>query len=106
MGKNQSNIPIHAKGGKAEAIVLKIELSDEATPNDGNSTLAILKISGINAATGVNIASNNKWVATFISYYDSNRPSTYKIEISWDGKWHNRLTEMLQHSVKIKELKK
>lgn len=103
VGKTSVSTPIHPNGGKAEALVIQFKINDAGTTGDSQSQPAKLFIGSIDATKGHPTSHGSQWIATFMIYYDQSRPVEYKLEISWDGQWHNRLPEMLDHS-KIKEL--
>jgi len=106
MGKSQPNILLHSYGGKAEVSILQIKFNDASTTDAGQSQPIKLFIGGIDTATEHPATKGSKWIATYMISYDSNRPIKYKLEIKWNGEWHDRLTEMLKNSVEIKEVNK
>ncbi|HEY4323466.1 MAG TPA: hypothetical protein VGN20_05755 [Mucilaginibacter sp.] len=106
MGKGTANILLHSYGGKAEVSIMQIKSNDASTTDAGQSQPVKLFIGGIDTAIENISTKGSKWIATFMISYDTNRPIKYKLEINWDGEWHDRLTEMLKHSVEFKEVKK
>lgn len=105
LGKNNTNTPIHSNGGKAEALVIQFKTNDAGTTGESQSQPAKLYIGGFEATKGHNASQGSVWTATFTVYFDTSRPVDYSLEISWDGEWHNRLPEMLEHC-KIREVNK
>jgi len=105
-GKNLSNLLLHSYGGKAEVSILQIKSNDASTADAGQSQPVKLFIGGIDTAIEHQAVKGSKWIATYMISYDTYRPIKYKLAITWDGEWHDRLTEMLKNCVEIKEEKK
>lgn len=99
LGKNSNNTSIVSHGGKAQISILKIvpktegvstkeEKGDQSKPNQ-------LFISGIDVSSDKRVVDGCKWIATFLIFSDNSKPLKYKIEIMWNGEWHNRKSEMM-----------
>jgi hypothetical protein len=105
--KKDAVIPLHSKG-KGEISLIQIKSNDAGTVGEGQSQSPKLFIGEVETEMpkdNIPLTGIIKWIATFMIYYDTHSPIEYKIEIGWDGKWQNRLTEMKKH-VTIKILSK
>jgi len=106
IGKNEPIAHLHSYGGKSDVSILQIKTNDASTTDESLSQPVKLFIGGIDVSIEHTPTKGSKWIATYMISYDSNRPIKYEIEIGWDGKWHDRLSEMLKNSFEIKEVKK
>jgi len=99
--QNNSNNPISIPAtGKAYVTIIEIISPNlQSVPNEQAVNVASkpkIKIGGIEQ---LNSGSENTvtWIAVFKIYSENSKPIEFPIEISWDHKWENRLSEMKQH---------
>lgn len=99
-GKNQKAILI-PPSGKSQITIVEIFSNEVSTDDMGNAlTKESLKIKFGNIDSPPKYKSGT-WVAHFVIYSENTKPIKYIIELEWNGKWEQRLTEMTSKNIKI-----
>lgn len=90
--QNESKINLSPEGRKIISIIELSAPEQQSSPGGNNTTLpSKLNFAGI---------SNNsdfirgKWVGSFAIFSTNAKPTRFKIEIDWNGRWQSRATEM------------
>lgn len=100
LGKNQKSILIHPSG-KSHITVVELFSQESITDNLGNdSRKECFRIKFGNIESPAKYKTG-KWIAIFSIYTENTKPTKYKIELEWNGKWEQRLTEMTSKNIKI-----
>ena len=101
-GKNESKITLPPEGRKSISILGLSAPEQQSSPEGDEVTIpSKLNIAGLDNPDDFK---RGKWTAAFAIFSTNAKPIRFTMEIDWNGRWENRVTEMKNH-LKI-ELKK